>query len=386
MLVWRLSLLLALVPKLALAWGSSSSGGTDYTNYADSFSRDWLSDGSSISIKLEGCVWGYVYDSEEAGCLEDSSEDGTTSWYQMSNCRRAQAAFSLYASSSAGNCNSGNYKETFVTTVGVAEFTGWLQEWDANSPFNSDDDGNNDDGYGGWDIDELPLCEEGDNGYVGLGCNDDGTFAISYFEDQYCLSSTGVYDSLDNLNYQLKSYQTCAALTIDSGDDDDDGGGGDSGDGGADGSLASNLVYYAQSCSNIDSGLCSDDAAMESRRSTAGKSGRGYHSSSSGASKSWTTKVKYVLGGLLLVASLIMFTGILFTNRRRRKALMQRKFRQSSRGGKSSRSKSSRSKSRDGRSRGSSRRSKSRPRSAAESAKRKAEKEAAEEQDTGVFT
>jgi hypothetical protein len=110
-MILRTAVLLLALPKLALAWGSSSSG-TDYDNYADSFSRDWLSDGSTLSLKLEGCVWGYVYDSEEAGCLEDSSEDGTSYWYQMSNCRRAQAAFSMYSSSSSGNCNSGNYKES----------------------------------------------------------------------------------------------------------------------------------------------------------------------------------------------------------------------------------------------------------------------------------
>lgn len=118
MMILRAALILIVLPQLALAWGSSSSG-TDYDNYADSFSRDWLSDGSSISLKLEGCVWGYVYDSEEAGCLEDSSEDGTTYWYQMSNCRRAQAAFSLYSSSSSGNCNSGNYKESVSASIPI---------------------------------------------------------------------------------------------------------------------------------------------------------------------------------------------------------------------------------------------------------------------------
>jgi hypothetical protein len=103
---------LFLFPSLSWAgWGGGSSS-TDYSSFGDALSRDWLYDGSYISIKVEGCVWGYVYDNEEAGCLEDSSEDGTTYWYQMANCRRAQVAFSLYASGSKDNCHSGNYKET----------------------------------------------------------------------------------------------------------------------------------------------------------------------------------------------------------------------------------------------------------------------------------
>ena len=187
------------------------------------------------------------------------------------------------------------------------------------------------------------MCEQSNNGYIGLGCNSDGTFSINYYQDEYCLStSTGVYDTLSNLNYKLKTYKSCRGLdSVNSADD-----------------LSSNLQYYAQSCSSLDSPVCSDDSSMQSRRSSASSSGR-RHSSASAAHKSWTTKVKYAMGGVLLVASLIMFTGILFTNRRRRKALMQRKFRQSRSGDKSRRSRRSSSKSARSRS---STRSKSRPR------------------------
>jgi hypothetical protein len=59
-------------------------------------------------------MWGYVEDNEESGCMEDGSEDGTTYWYQMANCRRAQAVFSLYAtdSGSSASCSNGNFKES----------------------------------------------------------------------------------------------------------------------------------------------------------------------------------------------------------------------------------------------------------------------------------
>lgn len=92
------------------AWGSSSNSDFDESVYGNSFTRDWLYD-SSLSFQVEGCVWGYVEDSEESGCLEDSSEDGTTNWYMMANCRRPQVAYSVYASSGSGSasCNSNNF-------------------------------------------------------------------------------------------------------------------------------------------------------------------------------------------------------------------------------------------------------------------------------------
>jgi hypothetical protein len=123
------------------------------------------------------------------------------------------------------------------------------------------------------------------------------------------------------------------------------------------------LIPYSETCSSIDSSYCTDSSAMSNRKgSTILHKGSG---SASGYYKSWGTKAKYVMGGLLLLAAFIMFTGILFTNRRRRRALLQRKFRQRHRTSKSRKSSKSRSKSRDARSSArssASRRSKSRTR------------------------
>lgn len=88
-------------------WGSSSN--SDYSIYSNSYERDWLEDGSTISLKIHGCVESFVDDGENAGCMEEDSDDGTTYWYMMSNCKRANVAYSLYA---ANNCNSGNFKES----------------------------------------------------------------------------------------------------------------------------------------------------------------------------------------------------------------------------------------------------------------------------------
>lgn len=100
-----------------LAWGSSSNN-DDTVIYGNSLSREWLEDSSVISLKLEGCMWGYVSDNEDAGCMEDESEDGTTYWYQMANCRRAQAVFSMYGSSgSSASCSSSDFKESVSSFV-----------------------------------------------------------------------------------------------------------------------------------------------------------------------------------------------------------------------------------------------------------------------------
>ena len=91
------------------AWGNSDSETLDSSVYGNTLTRDWMSDGSAVSMKLMGCVWGFVKDAEDSGCLERSSEDGTQYWYMMANCRRAQAVFGLYSGTS---CSSSNFKET----------------------------------------------------------------------------------------------------------------------------------------------------------------------------------------------------------------------------------------------------------------------------------
>ena len=113
-----LSLVLLLVQfcgKVAAGWGNyNSNSDQDYSIYGNYGTRDWLYDGSTLSFKVLGCVWGVVYDSEEAGCLEDESEDGTYNWYMMANCRRPQVAYSVYASDSGSSvCSS----KTFVGSV-----------------------------------------------------------------------------------------------------------------------------------------------------------------------------------------------------------------------------------------------------------------------------
>ena len=108
--LFRVTITSLLVCWRVSAWGSDE----DTAVYGNSLSRDWLYNSKVISMELEGCMWGYVEDNEESGCMEDGSEDGTTYWYQMANCRRAQAVFSLYAtdSGSSASCSNGTFKES----------------------------------------------------------------------------------------------------------------------------------------------------------------------------------------------------------------------------------------------------------------------------------
>mmetsp|Transcript_3627 Transcript_3627/g.7564 ORF Transcript_3627/g.7564 Transcript_3627/m.7564 type:complete len:398 (-) Transcript_3627:225-1418(-) len=373
-------------------WGNS---GVSYSIFGNSLSRDWLYDAKGISIEVHGCLWSYMKSKDDdAGCLEESSEDGTDVWYQMSNCRRAQVAWSVYASDSSQNpsCNSGNYKESFVTVTSVNDFIGYVENLY----------GFTEDNYGGY----YPLCGdqnqnheggEGEGGGggggrklgypEGISCSSDASFQIEQFYDNYCLTRTGaVSDSLDYLNKDM-SKLSCLNVY-----------GNNGGRRVEDGNLIQNLIDISESCSSYDSALCKDSAAAEERHTySGGSSSSGVfarkHAISAGG-QTWFTKLKYVSGGLLLLASFVMFTGILFTNRRRRRALMQRKYRQAKRSGRSGRSvdgrsrRSSRSasKARDSASRKSSSRSRrSKSRDPRESPSRSSQKKTTKESE-GVLT
>jgi hypothetical protein len=99
-------------------WGGSDSEETESGLFGNSMSRDWLSSSSAISMQLEGCAWGYVSSNDDAGCMENGSQDGTTYWYQMANCRRAQAVFSLYGTDSgSATCSKTYFKESVRATL-----------------------------------------------------------------------------------------------------------------------------------------------------------------------------------------------------------------------------------------------------------------------------
>lgn len=98
----------------AYAWGGGSSNSdSSLGKFYENDAYEWFHDSSNLAMKVEGCVWATSDDNEDLGCMQDSSNDGVTYWYQMAMCRRAQVAYSVYASNSGSpSCSSGNFKGT----------------------------------------------------------------------------------------------------------------------------------------------------------------------------------------------------------------------------------------------------------------------------------
>lgn len=316
-------IVLVYFPRQSKAGNSNSN--YDTSVYGMSMQRDWLYQSGSINLKYEGCVWGYVSDRENMGCMGDSSEDGTTYWYMMANCRRAQVAYSLYASSSAGGtkCKSANFKESFVTKDGVAEFAYIMGSYGYNSPISEND------------VSSLPLCESDGNGYyLSVGCSSSGSFTIDRFTDAYCTQYYDTYDNLKNFNYAMKSLSNCYNVYSTRTDEDPQY------------SLASYLIAESGTCTENESSLCTTTSFVKNSGARSSVGQRTTSKLTSGASRSFTDKLKYGLGTAMLIGSVIMFFGILFTNRKKRRAMMHRKFRSSS--DKKKKSSSSSSKKRSG--------------------------------------
>lgn len=350
---------------LAAAWGSSSSSEYDKGMFYQNESYDWMYSASNIAMKVEGCVWATTDDNEDMGCMQDESGDGTTYWYQMAMCRRAQVAYSVYATDSGStSCGSGQFKGTFVTQDGLDEFAYLMETYDGYSPITQDTVG------------DLPICEQGDNGYyLSVGCASDGSFTIDEFSDQYCLQRVGTYTYLSDVNSIFKNnFHKCYGIYSANTDES------------VGYSAAGALVQSSKACSTLDSPLC-----LETERVSSASGGKMSSISSAGhtiANFNVANKAKYALGTLCIVGSLFMFLGILFTNRRKRRAMMHRKMRASrSKSKRSSSSKKSRSSRSSSRHKSSSSRSKSRSRGGDASRSRSKSRAARSKRvDDGVLT
>jgi hypothetical protein len=292
--------------------GEALAGSSNYYDssvFGMSMQRDWMYESGSINMKYEGCVWGYVSDRENMGCMADESGDGTTYWYMMANCRRAQVAYSLYASSNTGgtSCKGGTWQESFVTKDGVSEFAYIMGTYGYDSPIGSDD------------ASSLPVCESDGNGfYIATGCSTSGTFTIDRFTDAYCTQYYDTYDNLKNFNYKMRSLSSCYNVYSSRVDEDPSY------------SLANYIVADSGSCTENESQLCTTSNFVKNSGSKSGYGSRTTSRLTSGASASLTNKLKYGLGSGMLIGSVVMFFGILFTNRKKRRAMMHRKFRNSS--------------------------------------------------------
>ena len=105
----------------AAAWGTTSSTGLEY--FSTSQRRDYLYNSKKIQIEYVGCAVGYTRvngdkDNEnESGCLENSSEDGLSYWFMMSNCKRAQVVFNVFANNGVGGCGEGSFQESVSFSI-----------------------------------------------------------------------------------------------------------------------------------------------------------------------------------------------------------------------------------------------------------------------------
>lgn len=255
------------------------------------------------------------------GCMDDESEDGTTYWYMMANCRRAQAAYSVYSKSSGStSCNKKDFKESFVTKDGVSEFVYLIGYYGNNAPVSSDD------------TSSLPICESDGNGYYyGTGCSSSGTFTIDRFSDPYCTQYYDTYDTLSNFNYKMKSLSKCYNTYSTRTDEDPSY------------SLATYLIQNSATCTEYESSLCKTSDFVKNSGSYSSAGARATQKLATASTSSFAIKLKYGLGMIMLAGSIVMFLGILVTNRKKRRALMHRRFRHSTDRSKS-RSKSSKNK------------------------------------------
>lgn len=289
----------------------------DYTNddmgiFESSRRSVWLYSSLALSIEYHGCTWSYTASTDDAGCLEASSEDGTTSWYLMSNCRRTQAVYSVYSVDDgySASCNKNTYQGTFITKTGMYSFLSYLTGYD-EYPLMTGDDDQLDENY-------FPMCEKDDNGYyVSVGCSSDGELTLDQFSDAYCLNYKSTYSTLSSVSSKLNSYKSCHQVYSSKNGNSPEY------------SAVGYLLDYSDSCNQLDSPYCYDidgskTKSLKSTSDGAFKNVKHY------AGQTFASKMKYALGSVFVVSSFVMFIGILFTNRKKRRAMLRRHFRRKS--------------------------------------------------------
>uniref|UniRef100_A0A7S1BV66 Uncharacterized protein n=1 Tax=Corethron hystrix TaxID=216773 RepID=A0A7S1BV66_9STRA len=317
---------LLLTASTEASWGGSkNSENIDMSMFQTNNARDWLQY-SSLEIKYNGCVWFDVNkggDENGGGCLgnEDGDGDrrrlggdGDMPWYTQANCKLAQVVYSVYGSETGGGCGRGKFLDTFITNRGISGFAQILSNYAQKSSLSY------------YDVQDLPSCEYGDDGYYhAVGCSSNGDFVIDAFDDFYCSASAWVktVDKLSSINSKLKSISCMNCQSSSS-------------------YLCEYLIMSSDSCSPIDTEIC---------KKTSGKSITEYtfkHGSSKNSSGGRNygsvimVKLKNALTFFFFLASIIMTVGIMYTNRRKRRALMHRKFRNGADPGSSRRTSTSR--------------------------------------------
>jgi hypothetical protein len=195
-----------------------------------------------------------------------------------------------------------------VTKDGVAEFAYAVGNYGYNPPI----DGNSGS--------SLPLCEQSGNYYLSVGCTSTGAFTIDRFTDKYCLKQYDTYDNLKNLNSAMSKMKSCYNC-YSSGSDQD-----------IYSNLCTYLITYSGGCSEYDCPICRSSSFMKnvgSPMSVVTISSNVNTLNSAALGGSFLNSAKYGAGALMCFGALILFIGILFTNRRKRRLLMKKKMQDS---------------------------------------------------------
>lgn len=184
--------------------------------------------------------------------------------------------------------------------------------------------------------DYFPMCEQDQNGYyTSVGCSESGELTIDQFTDKYCLQYTGTYKTMSTMTSKLNHYKSChQTYSSKNGNSPEY-------------SMVGQMLEYSASCNQLDTPYCYDIDGSKTK-SLKQTSNGAFHNTKHYAGNSFANKMKYALGSFFVISSFVMFIGILFTNRRKRRAILRRHFRKKSLD-RRRRSKSSGRKSKDGR-------------------------------------
>lgn len=191
-----------------------------------------------------------------------------------------------------------------MTKNGYYGFLSYLSGYDEYPLITGDDDA--------FAQDYLPMCEQDQNGnYVSVGCSESGELTLDKFSDQYCLSFSSTYKSLDTISTKLGYYKNCHQVYS-------------AANGNApEYSMVGYMLPYSEGCNQLDSPHCYDIDGSKSKSLKATSDGS-FQKIKHYTGTSFASKMKYALGCFFLVSSLLMFIGILVTNRRKRRAMLQK--------------------------------------------------------------
>ena len=200
--------------------------------------------------------------------------------------------------------------EQFTTKNGIYGFLSNLEGYDEYPLYSDDDDYFNEGNF--------PMCEADQNGYyTSIGCSESGELTIDQFSDQYCLQYVSTFKTMNTITNRINNYKNChQTYSSRNGNSPEY-------------SAIGYLLAYSETCNQLDTPYCYDIDGSKTK-SLKQTSDGAFTNIKHYAGQTFASKMKYVLGCFFVISSFVMFIGILFTNRRKRRAMLRRHFRKKS--------------------------------------------------------